>query len=94
MSHPTEDALRAARAAQERAKRPDEFCERCVTARNTPYQIEDRDDVRKAPQGGVLPTGTAVWTRQRPQDADLRIVAYVEGIGVISVEARDFRQPC
>ncbi len=97
MSNPTEGALAAEKepGPREHVIKPEGYRHCCIVVQNTPYQIENREHNGMPPEGGVLPMGTVVWVKQRhAQGADLRVLGYAEGIGIISVEPRYLRPSC
>lgn len=69
-------------------KKPSGYEETCMTVRNIPYQLADERYKGMSMTGGVLGKGQTVWvqslakTRKRP----ILITAYVENIGIVSVD--------
>jgi hypothetical protein len=68
--------------------RPEAFQQPYIALQNVPYLCGD--DPSKAGSGGVLSRGKTVWARQSDasQSAAGSITAYVEGVGLISVNPR------
>jgi hypothetical protein len=72
--------------------KPQNYDENCVIVRNIPYQLED--ELYEGPMpGGVLGKGREVWvrdftaTKKRPVSVN-SVSAYVEGIGMVTVDPR------
>lgn len=75
--------------------KPETYGETCVIVRNLPYECEDD---RRGPStaGGVLGKGSVVWVERRDGNRNGSVsssrtgsvTAYVEGIGVVSVDPR------
>jgi hypothetical protein len=73
--------------------RPEDYEESCVTVRNVPYQFEDSDSMGRSLIGGVLGKGRVVWVKnllktKRQSLATSSVSAYVEEIGIVSVDPR------
>jgi hypothetical protein len=72
--------------------KPQNYEENCVIVRNIPYQFEDELSEGTMP-GGVLGKGREVWVRdftamrKRPISVN-SVSAYVEGIGMVTVDPR------
>ena len=68
--------------------KPKDYEETCMIVRNIPYQCEDHRYKGRSMTGGVLGKGRIVWvqslleTKERP----ISITAYVEDIGIVSID--------
>jgi hypothetical protein len=73
--------------------KPQDYEETCVTVRNVPYQCEDSNSMGRSLTGGVLGKGRIVWVQnllkmKRRALPSYSVSAYVEDIGIVSVDPR------
>lgn len=69
-------------------KKPTGYEETCMTVRNIPYQLADERYKGMSMTGGVLGKGRTVWVQSldKTRKGPIRITAYVEDIGIVSVD--------
>jgi hypothetical protein len=73
--------------------KPQEYKEERVIQRDTPYKADDRFPMGPQCGSGVLAVGRVVWTEGiESSDSDQAVIAFAEGVGVVSVEARSLRR--
>jgi hypothetical protein len=70
--------------------KPKCFSRGYVASRNMPYNTEDPSGPNLLPCGGVLRKGQPVWLKESPPRRPTKtlVPAYVEHLGVISLDAR------
>lgn len=68
--------------------KPQDYEETCMIVRNIPYQCEDHRYKGRWMTGGVLGKGRIVWVRSlmETKKRDISISAYVEDIGIVSID--------
>ncbi|MDP9051148.1 MAG: hypothetical protein M3O31_10600 [Acidobacteriota bacterium] len=73
--------------------KPQDFKEESVIHRDTPYKADDRFPKGPQCESGVLTVGRVVWTEEaiETSESDQTIMAFAEGVGVVSVETRNLR---
>ena len=68
--------------------KPPAFQQPCLATRNLPYiNLEEVAEMSLA-NGGVLGTGQTVWIEASSKPAVASCTAFVEGIGLVKVDAR------
>jgi len=76
--------------------KPETYDETCVIVRNMPYECEDDHRRGSFTAGGVLGKGWIVWVQRRAETRNssvspsraASVTAFVDGIGVVSVDPR------
>ncbi len=77
--------------------KPRGYEEICVTVRNIPYQCEEEQHRGRSMTGGVLGKGRTVWVQSfretKNSSFSAYVSAYVEGIGMVSVDPHYLIRP-
>jgi hypothetical protein len=68
--------------------KPPDYEQTCMIVRNIPYQCEDSRYKGRWMTGGVLGKGRIVWVKNfiETEERPISISAYVEDIGIVSID--------